>query len=73
MADRELSDRVAGILDDQQHGAVHVYHVAVHGLEAEAVLLRAVDEVPRVALRARREVEAQLSGIQHKDRVSIGG
>ena len=34
---------VVGILDDQHDGTVHPLHVAVQGLQGEAVLLGAVD------------------------------
>ena len=57
---------VVGILDDQHDGTVHPLHVAVQGLQGEAVLLGAVDQSPGVADGPRRHVLIQLVKTQRQ-------
>ena len=57
---------VVGILDDQHDGTVHPLHVAVQGLQGEAVLLGAVDQSPGVSDGPRRHVLIQLVKTQRQ-------
>jgi len=46
------------VLDDEQYGRVDATHAAVESVETEAVVLGAVKQTPRTALRTRRQVIA---------------
>lgn len=51
---------VVHVLDDEEHWAVERGRFAVQGLEAGAVLQRAVGQAPGVALHPRRQAPRQL-------------
>jgi len=48
------------VFDDEQYWRIDAVHAAVESVEAEAVMLGAVEQAPWTALGTRRQVKAQL-------------